>query len=105
MLPDKKFHDGPIINVGSEDNFKYFEHSEKQNHTQFLVVEIIYEAVSYFYMSSVSFHTSFGTIVGNPTLGKSWSNIPLTLKILQWSVSGMNNNKLLRVLGNNVRAV
>ena len=50
MLPDKKFHDGPIINVGSEDNFKYFEHSEKQNHTQFLVVEIIYEAVSYFYM-------------------------------------------------------
>ena len=47
MLPDHEFHDGPIFNVGTEDNFKYYEYF-KQNHTQFLVIEITYEAVSVF---------------------------------------------------------
>ena len=77
MLPDKKFHDGPIINVGSEDNFKYFEHSEKQNHTQFLRCRNYVRGSKLFLHVILSFDTSFGTIVRNPTLESHGQISPL----------------------------
>ena len=47
VLPDRKFHNGPLFNVGSVDNFKYYEWKTKAIHTQFMVVEITYEAVHF----------------------------------------------------------
>ena len=48
ILPDLIYHNGPLFNVGSEDNFKYYEWKTKAVKTQFMVVEITYEAVNVF---------------------------------------------------------
>ena len=48
ILPDLTYHNGPLFNVGSEDNFKYYEWKTKAVKTQFMVVEITYKAVNVF---------------------------------------------------------
>ena len=48
ILPDLTYHNGPLFNVGSEDNFKYYEWKTKAVKRQFMVVEITYEAVNVF---------------------------------------------------------
>lgn len=46
VLPSPLNHNGILLSVGSSPNFEYYEWKTKAVHTQFLVVEFIFSAVS-----------------------------------------------------------
>eukprot|EP00918_Siedleckia_nematoides_P097613 GHVU01213844.1.p1 GENE.GHVU01213844.1~~GHVU01213844.1.p1 ORF type:complete len:285 (+),score=26.36 GHVU01213844.1:52-855(+) len=46
VFPDRLYHDGILLSMGSSDDFKYYEWKTKAVKTQYFVMEFIWSAVS-----------------------------------------------------------